>query len=73
MWGVGPAMYVNTEDHQGTACAVDRFGNIALSTFEVVGLLTDYITDPGFRQILDYALSTWGTGWGMQLAPEQAR
>jgi hypothetical protein len=73
MWGVGPAMYVNTEDHHGTVWAVDRFGNIAPSTFEVVARATDYITDPSLPHTLDYAPGTWGTGWGMQLSPEQAK
>ena len=73
MWGVGPAMYVNTEDHHGTVWAVNRFGNIAPSTFEVVARATDYITDPSLPHTLDYAPGTWGTGWGMQLSPEQAK
>jgi hypothetical protein len=46
MWGVRPAMYVNTAEHHPTIWAVDRFGNIALSTFEVVFRLTDCIIDP---------------------------
>ena len=73
MWGVGPAMYVNTEDHHGTVWSVDRFGNTAPSTFEVVNRQTDYITDPGIPHTLDYAPGTWGTGWSMQLSPEQAK
>jgi hypothetical protein len=73
MWGVGPAMYINTPDHHGTVWAVDRFGDVAPSTFEVVARLTDYITDPGFPHTLDYAPGTWATGWAMQESPQQAR
>jgi hypothetical protein len=73
MWGVGPAMYVNTPEHHGTVWSVDRFGNISPSTFDVVSRLTDYITDPGFPHTLDYAPGTWATGWAMQESPEQAK
>jgi Protein of unknown function (DUF1329) len=66
-------MYVNTPDHHGTVWAVDRFGDIAPSTFDVVFRRTDYLTDPGFPHTLNYAPGTWSTHWGMQESPEQAK
>jgi len=72
-WGVGPALYVNTPSNYGTVWAVDRFADVAPSTFDVVYRASDYITDPGFPHTLNYAPGTWSTHWAMQETPEQAR
>jgi hypothetical protein len=72
-WFVRPALYVNTPDNYGTVWAVDRFGNIAPSSFDVVYRQTAYLSDPGFPSEETYAPGTWQTQWGMQETPEQAR
>ena len=72
-WFVRPALYVNTEQNYGTVCSVDRFGDVAPSSFDVVYRLSAYITDPGFPHEESYAPGTWQTQYGMQLSPEQAR
>jgi hypothetical protein len=72
-WFVRPAVYVNSDENYGTVWAVDRFGNIAPSSFDVVYRLTDYISDPGFPHEESYMPGSWQTQWGMQLTPEQAR
>jgi len=72
-WFVRPALYVNTEQNYGTVWAVDRFGDIAPSSFDVVYRLSAYISDPGFPHEEAYAPGTWQTQYGMQLSPEQAR
>jgi hypothetical protein len=72
-WFVRPALYVNTERNYGTVWAVDRFGDVAPSSFDVVYRLSAYISDPGFPHEETYAPGSWQTQWGMQLSPEQAR
>jgi hypothetical protein len=72
-WFVRPALYVNTPENYGTVWAIDRFGNIAPSSFDVVYRQTAYISDPGFPNEETYAPGTWQTQWGMQETPEQAR
>jgi hypothetical protein len=72
-WFVRPALYVNTEQNYGTVRAVDRFGNIAPSSFDVVYRLSAYISDPGFPHEETYMPGSWQTQWAMQLSPEQAR
>jgi hypothetical protein len=72
-WFVRPALYVNTEQNYGTVWSVDRFGDVAPSSFDVVYRLSAYITDPGFPHEESYAPGTWQTQYGMQLSPEQAR
>ena len=54
-WFVRPALYVNTEQNYGTVWAVDRFGDIAPSSFDVVYRQSAYITDPGFPHEETYA------------------
>ena len=68
-----PALYVNAPQNHGTVWAIDRFGDIAPSTFDVVYRWSAYITDPGFPHEETYAPGTWYTEWGMQESPEQAR
>ena len=72
-WFVRPALYVNTEQNYGTVWAVDRFGDVAPSSFDVVYRLSAYISDPGFPHEETYSPGSWQTQWGMQLSPEQAR
>jgi hypothetical protein len=72
-WFVRPALYVNTEQNYGTVWAVDRFGNIAPSSFDVVYRLSAFISDPGFPHEETYMPGSWQTQYGMQLTPEQAR
>lgn len=43
-----PAMYVKTPSNYGTVWAIDRYGNIAPSSIDVVYRWSDYITDKGF-------------------------
>jgi len=68
-----PAMYVNSPNNFGTVWAIDRFGNIAPSSLDVVYRWSSYITDPGFPAQETYAPGTWYTEWIMQETPEQAR
>jgi hypothetical protein len=72
-WFVRPALYVNTEQNFGTVWAVDKFGDIAPSSFDVVYRLSAYISDPGFPRTENYMPGSWQTQFGMQLTPEQAR
>jgi len=72
-WFVRPALYVNTEQNFGTVWAVDRFGDIAPSSFDVVYRQSAYISDPGFPHEETYMPGSWQTQYGMQLSPEQAR
>jgi hypothetical protein len=72
-WAFVPAVYVNTPQNYGTVWAIDRFGDVAPSTFDVVYRWTAYITDPGFPHEESYAPGSWYTEWGMQETPEQAR
>jgi hypothetical protein len=72
-WAFVPALYVNTPQNYGTVWAIDRFGDVAPSTFDVVYRWTSYITDPGFPHEETYAPGSWYTEWGMQETPEQAR
>ncbi|HKV54987.1 MAG TPA: DUF1329 domain-containing protein, partial [Candidatus Binataceae bacterium] len=72
-WFARPALYVNSPENYGTVWAVDRYGDIGPSTFDVVYRQTAYITDPGFPHEETYAPGTWQTQWGMQESPEQAR
>jgi hypothetical protein len=72
-WAYVPALYVNSPSNYGTVWAVDRFGDIAPSSLDVVYRWSDYITDPGFPHTETYAPGTWYTEWGMQETPEQAR
>jgi hypothetical protein len=68
-----PAMVVITPNNYGTVWVLDRYGNIAPETFDVVYRWSAYITDPGFPQEETYAPGTWYTEWAMQETPEQAR
>ena len=68
-----PAIYANTPDNYGTVWAVDRYGNIAPTTFDVVYRWSAYNTDPGFENVPNYMPGTWYTEWGMQESPEQSR
>ena len=68
-----PAVYVNSPSNYGSVWAVDRYGNVAQTTLDVVYRWSDYITDSGFPKTLDYAPGTWYTEWGMEESPEQAR
>lgn len=72
-WFARPALYVNSEKNYGTVWAVDRYGDVAPSSFDVVYRQTAYLTDPGFPHEENYAPGSWQTQWGMQLSPEQAR
>ena len=72
-WFVRPALYVNTPENFGTVWSVDRFGNVAPSSFDVVYRQTAYISDPNFPNEETYAPGTWQTQWAMQETPEQAR
>jgi len=72
-WAFVPAVYVNSPQNYGTVWAIDRFGNVAPSTFDVVYRWSSYITDPGFPHEESYAPGSWYTEWGMQETPEQAR
>jgi Protein of unknown function (DUF1329) len=72
-WAFVPTVYVNTPQNYGTVWAIDRFGDVAPSTFDVVYRWSSYITDPGFPHEETYAPGTWYTEWGMQETPEQAR
>jgi hypothetical protein len=72
-WFVRPALYVNTPENYGTVWAVDRFGNVAPSSFDVVYRQSAFISDPGFPNEETYAPGTWQTQWAMQETPEQAR
>jgi len=68
-----PAMYVNSPNNYGTVWALDRFGNIAPSSLDVVYRWSSYVTDSGFPKQENYAPGTWYTEWLMQESPEQAR
>jgi hypothetical protein len=72
-WAFVPALYVNTPQNYGTVWAIDRFGDVAPSTFDVVYRWSSYVTDAGFPHEENYAPGTWYTEWGMQETPEQAR
>jgi hypothetical protein len=72
-WAFVPALYVNSPTNYGTVWAVDRFGNIAPSSVDVVYRWSSYNTDPGFPRTETYAPGTWYTEWAMQETPEQAR
>jgi hypothetical protein len=72
-WFVRPALYAQGEQNYGTVWSVDRFGNIAPSSLDVVYRQTAYITDPGFPHEESYAPGTWQTQYGMQISPEQSR
>ncbi|MGH7933716.1 MAG: DUF1329 domain-containing protein [Candidatus Binataceae bacterium] len=68
-----PALYVNSPNNYGSVWSVDKYGDVAPSTLDVVYRWSDYITDPGFPEQEHYAPGTWYTEWGMQESPEQAR
>jgi hypothetical protein len=68
-----PSIYVNAPDNYGTVWALDRYGNIAPTTFDLVYRMSAYNTDPGFENTPDYMPGTWFTEWGMQETPEQSR
>lgn len=68
-----PALYVNTPNNYGTVWALDKYGDIAPSSLDVVYRWSAYNTDPGFQQDFNYAPGTWYTEWVMQETPEQAR
>jgi hypothetical protein len=72
-WAFVPALYVNSPQNYGTVWAIDRFGNVAPSSFDVVYRWSAYITDAGFPHEETYAPGSWYTEWGMQETPEQAR
>jgi Protein of unknown function (DUF1329) len=72
-WAFVPALYVNSPQNYGTVWAIDRFGNVAPSSFDVVYRWSAYITDAGFPHEESYAPGSWYTEWGMQETPEQAR
>jgi len=72
-WAFVPALYVNTPQNYGTVWAIDRFGDVAPSSFDVVYRWSAYITDAGFPHEEAYAPGSWYTEWGMQETPEQAR
>ena len=72
-FGYVPAMWVKTPTNYGTVWSVDRFGNIAPSSIDVVYRLSDRVTDKGFPRTESYAPGTWFTEWLMQETPEQAR
>jgi hypothetical protein len=68
-----PAVYVKTPSNYGTVWAVDRYGNIAPSSIDVVYRWSDYVTAEGFQRSYNYAPGTWFTEWIMQETPEQSR
>jgi Protein of unknown function (DUF1329) len=68
-----PTLYVNSPSNYATVWAVDRFGNIAPSSVDLVYRWSAFITDPGFPPSESYAPGTWYTEWAMQETPEQAR
>jgi hypothetical protein len=68
-----PTLYVNSPSNYAAVWAVDRFGDIAPSSLDVVYRWSAFITDPGFPPTENYAPGTWYTEWGMQETPEQAR
>ncbi len=72
-WAFVPALYANTPNNYGTVWAIDRFGNVAPSSLDVVYRWSAYITDAGFPAEEKYAPGTWYTEYGMQETPEQAR
>jgi hypothetical protein len=72
-WAYVPALYVNSPKNYGTVWSIDRFGNVAPSTLDVVYRWSAYITDPGFPHEETYAPGSWYTEWAMQESPEQAR
>jgi hypothetical protein len=72
-WAFVPALYVNSPQNYGTVWAIDRFGNVAPSSFDVVYRWSAYVTDAGFPHEETYAPGSWYTEWGMQETPEQAR
>jgi hypothetical protein len=72
-WAFQPSVYFNGPSNYGTVWSVDRFGNIAPSTLDVVYRWSDFNTDPGFPVQFNYAPGTWYTEWLMQESPEQAR
>jgi Protein of unknown function (DUF1329) len=72
-WAFQPAVYVNSPTNYGSVWSVDRYGNSAATTLDIVYRWSDFITDPGFPSQLNYAPGTWYTEWGMEESPEQAR
>lgn len=68
-----PAVYVKAQRRYSTFFTIDRFGDTAPSTADVVYRWTDYITDQGFPSRESYAPGTWYTEWLMEETPEQAR
>src|SRR5580700_3329462 len=54
-FGYVPAMWVKTPANYGTVWSVDRFGNIAASSIDVVYRLSDHVTDQGFQRTENYA------------------
>ncbi|HUN58390.1 MAG TPA: DUF1329 domain-containing protein [Candidatus Binataceae bacterium] len=72
-WAYQPSVVVKTPDNYGSVWAVDRYGNVNVTTLDLVYRWSDFITDPGFPKTMDYAPGTWYTEWGMEETPEQAR
>ncbi|MGH8011684.1 MAG: DUF1329 domain-containing protein [Candidatus Binataceae bacterium] len=72
-WFVRPALYVNSDQNNGTVWSVDKYGDVSPETFMVVYRQADYLSDPGFPRKENYAPGMWQTQWAMQLTPEQAR
>jgi hypothetical protein len=72
-YAYAPAMYIHTPTNYGTVWSVDKYGNIAPSSIDVVYRWSDYVTDVGFPEKENYAPGTWYTEWIMQETPEQAR
>jgi hypothetical protein len=72
-WAFQPSVYFNGPTNYGSVWSVDRFGNVAPSTLDVVYRWSDFNTDPGFPRTQTYAPGTWYTEWLMQESPEQAR
>jgi hypothetical protein len=67
-----PTLYVKTPTNYGTVWSMDRLGNVAPSSIDVVYRWSDYVTD-GPQRTYNYAPGTWFTEWIMQETPEQAR
>jgi hypothetical protein len=72
-WAFVPSVYVNSPNNYGSVWSVDRYGNSAATTLDVVYRWSDFSTDPGFPAQQTYAPGTWYTEWGMEESPEQAR
>jgi hypothetical protein len=68
-----PALYVNAPSNHGTIWLVDRYGNIAPTTLDVVYRQSGWNTDPGFSVDESYNPGTWYTEWIMQETPEPAK